>query len=81
MFDGPWAVKIGKILDKVFNSLSLSIVDFDSYVRSTKRVWMVIRKKSNSIFFSRNNENPNFREIPFFIKQDLNQRFVIILIM
>lgn len=60
--------------DHVFLSLLSTIEDFSSYAVATKRVWMTIRKKSDSVKFSRNNENENFRQIPSFIKQDFNQR-------
>ena len=60
--------------DHVFLSLLSTIEDFSSYAVATKRVWMTIRKKSDSVYFSRNNENENFRLIPNFIKQDFNQR-------
>ena len=60
--------------DHVFLSLLSTIEDFSSYTMATRRVWMTIRKKSDSVYFSRNNENENFRQIPSFIKQDFNQR-------
>ena len=60
--------------DHVFISLLSTIKDFSTYVMATKRVWMTTRKKSESVYFARNNENENFRKIPSFIKQDFNQR-------
>ena len=60
--------------DQVFLSLVPSILDFSSYATAAKRVWMTIRKKSDSVYFARNNENENFRQIPSFIKQDFDQR-------
>ena len=63
--------------DHVFISLLSTIEDFSTYVTATKRVWMTTRKKSDSVYFARNNENENFRQIPSFIKQDFNQRWIL----
>jgi hypothetical protein len=63
--------------DEVAMSLSDSILDFSSYTAATKRVWLAIRKKSNCIHFSKLNENPSFTNVPQFINQDFDRRFLV----